>query len=96
MAIEELREGVLNFQTLKYKAKAIVGMILGFVIIIAGIIFGISVGNWIMVVVGILVGLVLIALSFLSFKSSRHHSEVRAGMHGRFAQERLMKRERKH
>jgi uncharacterized membrane protein YjgN (DUF898 family) len=95
MALEELREGVLNFQTLKYKAKAVTGMIIGFVIIIAGIIFGISVGNWIIVVVGILVGLVLIGLSFLSFKSARHTSEVRAGMHGHFAQRRLMERERR-
>jgi len=102
MALEGLKGAALKGQniaagihTWKYKLKAIGSAIFSFILIIIGLYFLIGQKNFMVGGVIILVGLLFVGLSYLSFKSARHLGETKAGMRGSLAQRRLMKRERK-
>ena len=95
MVLEELREGSIKLDTLKYKAKAVILLVIGVVACIVGLVFSFQ-GNFSTGGIIILIGVVIVILSIFAMKSARHIAEVKSGVHGSFAQRRLMKRERRH
>ena len=92
MGLEDLREGVVKFESFRYKANAIGGLVLGIIISIVGVVFA-FVSSFLSGLIIFLVGVLVAIFSLLSFRSSRRTAETKAGMHGIVAQSRLRKRE---
>ena len=95
MGLEDLREGVVKFESFRYKAKAIGGLVLGIIISIVGVVFA-FVSSFLSGLIIFLVGVLVSVFSLFSFRSSRHTAEIKAGMHGIIAQRRLRKMGARH
>ena len=90
-----MAQGMLEFQTLRYKLKSFGSMVFGIIVLIGGIVLGLYNHSLTTVLVGIILGIIILGLSFLSFRSARALAETRAGMRGYSAQRRLFNREEK-
>ena len=91
MVVEKLREGVVRFESLKYKMKAIGLLVFGTIVALFGVFYAFK--SFFVGLVIFLVGAAMIAFSIFAFRSSRHTAEVKAGMHGVMSRRRLEKME---